>query len=236
MSEQSTWWWWRRRSAQVLVLPALIALTAYWIYRLTDDDDDDDDYLHLSTTAPSPLPPPPPVPCATPPRAARRPSFDITNEHGEVRGSLEDASASGWGWQVQEKPLAVTTARPSVPPPALRHSKSHEEMLARQQEVGGQKRSVRFRLDRTGDGDGFYGFVFDFSGRCVAHGADETFVGLTLPEVLARTQNGGVDGAQLHRRFVAAAEAGGGWVSYPWRNAAHATIQHKGAYVIKVSQ
>jgi hypothetical protein len=35
----------------------------------------------------------------------RRPSFNLTNERGEQRGSLE--SDSGWGWQVQEAPLAA---------------------------------------------------------------------------------------------------------------------------------
>ena len=43
-----------------------------------------------------------------------------------------------------------------------------------------------------------------------------------------------VDGETLHARFVAAAEGGGGWVSYSWRNAAHVKLSLKGAYIIKV--
>ena len=34
---------------------------------------------------------------------------------------------------------------------------------------------------------------------------------------------------------MAAAEAGGGWVSYTWRNSPEATLRVKGAYIIKVS-
>ena len=48
------------------------------------------------------------------------------------------------------------------------------------------RKSVRFRLDEAA---GFYGFVFGYDGRCVAHGADRRFVGRTLSEVLELTSN-----------------------------------------------
>ncbi|KOO21848.1 hypothetical protein Ctob_003420 [Chrysochromulina tobinii] len=47
---------------------------------------------------------------------------------------------------------------------------------------------------------------------CVAHGADQRFVGKTLSEVLELTSNHEVDGEALHERFKQAAEAGGDWL------------------------
>ena len=68
-------------------------------------------------------------------------------------------------------------------------------------------------------------------GVCVAHGADPSFVGLTLSAVLQRTRNTDVEGGELHRRFVAAAERGGDFVSYAWRNDASSSVRIKGAFI-----
>ena len=38
---------------------------------------------------------------------------------------------------------------------------------------------VSFQLDQS---PGFYGFVFSYDGTCVAHGADDSFVGLSLKQ------------------------------------------------------
>ena len=57
----------------------------------------------------------------------------------------------------------------------------------------------------------FYAFVYDFDSRCVAHGARSDFVGMTLDEVF-ETVNIALDANDLHRKFAAAARAGGGWV------------------------
>ena len=57
----------------------------------------------------------------------------------------------------------------------------------------------------------FYAFVYDFDSRCVAHGARSDFVGMTLNEVF-ETVNIPLDANDLHRKFAAAARAGGGWV------------------------
>jgi len=65
---------------------------------------------------------------------------------------------------------------------------------------------------------GFYAFVFDYEGSCVAHGADRQSVGKTLPQMMRsrRMTEGG--SAELHQKFKDAAERGGDWVTYPWRN------------------
>ena len=76
--------------------------------------------------------------------------------------------------------------------------------------------------------------MFSYEGKCIAHGVDPTFVGLHLKEVLQRTQNTDVDGDELHKKFIAAAEAGGGWVSYAWRNDRHSSVRIKGSFIIKV--
>ena len=57
----------------------------------------------------------------------------------------------------------------------------------------------------------FYAFVYDFDSRCVAHGARSDFVGMTLNEVF-ETVYIPLDAEDLHRKFAAAARAGGGWV------------------------
>ena len=71
---------------------------------------------------------------------------------------------------------------------------------------------------REGD---FYAFVFEFSGRCVAHGYDSDFVGMTLRDIMGTLNmpDSILSGAaETHQRFKAAAEAGGGWVEYEWAN------------------
>ena len=173
----------------------------------------------------------------------RRSSFTITNEHGESRGSLEDVATGGWSWQVNDEPLSTSSSPPKQPVGRLRRSSrddssssiasSVETPQPEPPTIKRRNSKVRFKVD---SGPSFYGFVFDYSGRCVAHGADERFVGLTLAQVMERSKNlsSDGDGEALHRRFVAAAEAGGGWVSYAWRNSPTAALRLKGAYIIKV--
>ena len=94
----------------------------------------------------------------------------------------------------------------------------------------GVRKGVRFQLDSE---SGFYGFVFSYEGTCAAHGGDASNVGKTLGEIMA-AQRGApcADAAEaLRRRFVQAAEAGGGFVEYAW--GARGTL--KGAYVIRVT-
>jgi len=45
---------------------------------------------------------------------------------------------------------------------------------------------VTFQLDQS---PGFYGFVFSYDGTCVAHGADDSFVGLSLKQVRVRVRD-----------------------------------------------
>ena len=163
------------------------------------------------------------------PRPVRhRNSFTITNERGESRGSLGDEATDGWGWQVDESPVTAMELQ-KRPEPVLRRDSSESRLERRHSSATGEaypvdgaaakpaRSKVRFQLDQS---PGFYGFVFGYDGLCVAHGADERFAGLTLAQVMERSQigHGSLKGEDLHRRFVAAAEAGGGWVSYTARN------------------
>ena len=241
--------------------PFRTALALYFIYRILDElATHARRYSHewrRLTEPPAPVPPSQPGERAqrsTSPSAceANRPGFTITNERGERRGSVGDASIDGWGWQVQDTPLispqSGTSAQSGPSRSALRRTDSVDSTS------GGAKRKVHFQLDRSV----FNGFVYAYdTGVCIAHGADPTFVGLTLSQaryardirrdgasrtelapsqVLDETCNTEVDGEELHGRFIAAAEGGGGWVSYEWRNAATASLHLKGAYVIKVSR
>ena len=67
--------------------------------------------------------------------------------------------------------------------------------------------------------------------RCVAHGHDSRLVGMTLNEVFEAV-NIPLDANLLNQQFVAAAEAGGGWVQYEWRLGAGPSFQ-KMAYIFK---
>jgi len=164
-------------------------------------------------------------------RAERRPSFTITNEHGERRGSLNDETAQGWGWQVSDAPLYPDNSLTRRDSGVLRQSGSESEDADAPARTR-RKARVRFATDKK---VGFYGFIFSYEGAtCIAHGADPSFAGLSLSAVLSRTNNREVDGDALHRRFIAAAEAGGGWVTYEWRNSSDAPLRLKGAYIIKL--
>jgi len=59
---------------------------------------------------------------------------------------------------------------------------------------------------------GFYVFVYDYAGPCVAHGARSDFVGKTLQGILDFVGNTFVDGTTLHSDFKAAADDS----SSPW--------------------
>jgi len=92
----------------------------------------------------------------------------------------------------------------------------------------------------------FYIFAYEFKsnevvtagmtdvGECVAHGANRLFVGKNLPQILAFIGNTAVDGAALHTKFYKAAEKGGGWVDYGWKNTATAPTTQKVAFIAGV--
>ena len=84
----------------------------------------------------------------------------------------------------------------------------------------------RFSLDKTHE---YYGFVFGFDGICVAHGGDAANVGRTLSQVFHNVSD--MDTAELHERFMRAADAGGGWCTYAWRVSA-TEVRLKGAYIV----
>ena len=185
----------------------------------------------------------PPLPRLPTPPLGR--SFIITNERGESRGSLNDETTGGWSWQVDESPVTASIGPPKQPGPVLRRNSGECGKRAPHGEAEAQgqghpplaqaprgaaaatlaqpvadpcraRRSskVTFQLDQS---PGFYGFVFSYDGTCMAHGADDSFVGLSLKQVFERSQleegHGSLKGEELHRRFVSAAEAGGGWAS-----------------------
>jgi hypothetical protein len=84
---------------------------------------------------------------------------------------------------------------------------------------------------------GFYDFSYDFNGTCTSH-ANPLNRGLTLWGILDRVKipPEAVDGHELHQKFVDAAEMGGGWVNYGWRNSPDEAAYDKVAFIIKVSK
>lgn len=87
----------------------------------------------------------------------------------------------------------------------------------------------------TYESEGFYAFIYDYAGPCVAHGARSDFVGLTLPEIVTLVSNPS-DGQATDDALQAGAEASGGWVTYDWTNSADTTPYKKIAYVTGFSK
>ena len=74
-----------------------------------------------------------------------------------------------------------------------------------------------------------YPFIYDLSGRCVAHGARPALIGKNLLELKDQ------DGKYLIREMVAIARgSGSGWVNYKWPNPLTNKIEDKSSYVEKM--
>ena len=82
---------------------------------------------------------------------------------------------------------------------------------------------------------GFYVFAYDFSGMNVAHGGNSDNVGKSLQAILDAAGIVSITGAALNAKFVAAANGGGGYVSYPW-GVSGGPVSTKTSYVAKVVQ
>lgn len=74
-----------------------------------------------------------------------------------------------------------------------------------------------------------YPFVYDMSGKCVAHGARPALIGKTLIDLKDQ------DGKLLIREMVALAKGpGSGWIDYKWPNPITNKIEDKSSYVEKM--
>ena len=152
------------------------------------------------------LPTPSEEEVSSPPLQRCNNSFTITNERGESRGSLNEKATGGWSWQVDESPVTASIGPQKPPGPVLRRDGGEAEAEAQAQarlpsapqaprgaaaaspaqpvadspwRRARRSSRVTFQLDQS---PGFYGFVFSYDGTCVAHGADDSFVGLSLKQ------------------------------------------------------
>jgi len=76
-----------------------------------------------------------------------------------------------------------------------------------------------------------YPFIYDLSGRCVAHGARPALIGKNLLELKDQ------DGKYLIREMVGIARGpGSGWVNYKWPNPLNNKIEDKTSYVEKMGE
>jgi cytochrome c len=74
-----------------------------------------------------------------------------------------------------------------------------------------------------------YPFVYDLSGRCVAHGARPALIGKNLLDLKDQ------DGKYLMREMIRIAKgSGSGWVNYKWPNPINNKIEDKVSYVEKM--
>jgi cytochrome c len=74
-----------------------------------------------------------------------------------------------------------------------------------------------------------YPFIYDLSGRCVAHGARPVLIGKNLLDLKDQ------DGKYLIREMVDIARGpGSGWVDYKWPNPLSNKIEDKTSYVEKM--
>jgi len=82
-------------------------------------------------------------------------------------------------------------------------------------------KSVKAYHDRD-----LYPFIYDLTGKCVAHGARPALIGKNLIDLKDQ------DGKYLIREMVAIAEGSGhGWVDYKWPNPLNNKIEDKSSYV-----
>lgn len=74
-----------------------------------------------------------------------------------------------------------------------------------------------------------YPFIYDLSGRCVAHGARPALIGKNLLDLKDQ------DGKYLIREMVGIARGpGSGWVNYKWPNPINNKIEDKTSYIEKM--
>ena len=88
-------------------------------------------------------------------------------------------------------------------------------------EYGGDAQGTYKGMTALSTNDWLYPFIYDFeSATAVAHGARPDFVGRTLHEIIGSspTLSAVLDGRELHEQFKDAANNGGGWVAYSWKN------------------
>jgi len=74
-----------------------------------------------------------------------------------------------------------------------------------------------------------YAFIYDMSGKCVAHGARAALIGKNLIDLKDQ------DGKFLIREMVNMAKGpGSGWIAYKWPNPINNKIEDKLSYVEKM--
>jgi cytochrome c len=74
-----------------------------------------------------------------------------------------------------------------------------------------------------------YPFIYDLSGKCVAHGARPALIGKNLIDLKDQ------DGKFLIREMVTLAKGpGSGWVNYKWPNPLNNKIEDKSSYIEKM--
>jgi cytochrome c len=74
-----------------------------------------------------------------------------------------------------------------------------------------------------------YPFIYDMSGKCVAHGARPALIGKNLIDLKDQ------DGKLLIREMVTVVKGpGSGWVDYKWPNPLNNKIEDKSSYVEKM--
>jgi signal transduction histidine kinase len=74
-----------------------------------------------------------------------------------------------------------------------------------------------------------YPFIYDLSGRCVAHGARPALIGKNLLDLKDQ------DGKYLIREMIFIARGpGSGWIDYKWPNPINNKIEDKASYVEKM--
>lgn len=76
-----------------------------------------------------------------------------------------------------------------------------------------------------------YPFIYDFSGRCVAHGVRPALIGKNLIDIKDQ------DGRYLIREMIRITKSGGsGWVDYKWPDPITNVIEDKSAYVERLGE
>jgi signal transduction histidine kinase len=86
-----------------------------------------------------------------------------------------------------------------------------------------------YEWGQVGEQVNLYPFIYDMSGKCVAHGARPALIGKNLIDLKDQ------DGKFLIREMVAISKGPGrGWVDYKWPNPLTNKIEDKSSYIEKM--
>jgi signal transduction histidine kinase len=125
-------------------------------------------------------------------------------------------------------PLRAAPAQYGTKPEAVAMVKRVQDMFKKEGAAATFK-AVSDKSNKEFHDRDLYAFIYDMSGRCVAHGARPALIGKNLIDIKDQ------DGKYLIREMITLVKGpGSGWVDYKWPNPQTNKIEDKTSYVEKL--